>query len=111
MTGRRPQTDSDSAAIYFVFEKLFAIANTPKPDDIALNILKELKHRLLSAEAEEKKFIRKAAEEFTLDEAVLDFGLTYSSGLRDVARHRWKIDTLPNFRTPQPSACLGKVSP
>jgi hypothetical protein len=93
------------------FEKLFAIANTSKPaDDITLNILKELKHQVLSAEAEEKEFIRKAAKDFTLDEAVLDFGLTYSPTLRDTAKHRWKIEVLPDVKTFQPSGCLGKIS-
>jgi hypothetical protein len=35
--------------------------------------------------------------------------LTYSSGLRDVAKYRWKM--LTDIKTFQPSACLGKVSP
>ena len=66
---------------------------------------------VLSAEAEEKEFISKAPTEFTLDEAVRDFGLTYRPSLKDVAKHRWKIEVLPDVKTFQPSACLGKISP
>jgi hypothetical protein len=109
MTGKRPRADPHSEAIYLAFEKIFATTNVSEPDGVTLNGLKELKRRLLSAEAEEKESIRKAANEFTLDEAVLEFGLTYSSGLRDVAKYRWKM--LTDIKTFQPSACLGKVSP
>jgi len=91
------------------FEKLFSIANASKSaDSVTLKFLKELKNQVLS---EDKESIRKAARDFTLNEVVQDFGLEYSSGLMDAATYRWKIETLPEVKTFQPSACLGKASP
>jgi len=106
---KRSRADSHLEAINLVFETLFAITNTSKPeDDVTLGILKNLKHRALSAAAEEEEFIRKAAKEFTLDEAVQDFGLTYSSKMSESEKHWWKIEALPDVKTFQPSSCLGK---
>jgi hypothetical protein len=92
-----------SKATKLVFKKLFAVVNTSKLADggVTLGVLKELKRRV---EAEEKEYIRKAPKKFTLDEAVLDFDLTYSHALED----QWKIEDVKTF---QPSACLGKLSP
>ena len=111
MMPKRP--DSNSETIKSLFEELFAIANASKPADSAtLRILRELKDQALSAKAEEKEYtVRKAAKEFTLDEAVLNFGLTYSCSLKDAAKHLWKIEMMPEFKTLEPSACLGKVFP
>lgn len=111
---KRSRADSDLEAINRVFETLFDIANTSKSTSdttLTLSILKKLKHQALSAAAEEEEFIRKAAKEFTLDEAVQTFGLKYRSNLRESAKHQWKIEVLPDVTTFQPSACLGKVSP
>ena len=106
---KRSRVDSQSEFISSVFERLFAIANSSKAADGAtLGILKNLKRQALSA-AEEK--IRKAATEFTFDEAVQTFGLAYSSKMSEIANHWWKIEELPDVKTFQPSACLGKVSP
>ncbi|KAF8344475.1 hypothetical protein F5887DRAFT_1062102 [Amanita rubescens] len=92
-----------SKATNLFFEKLFAIAHTSGlADGVALSIIKELKCRV---EAEEKECIRKAPKEFTLDEAVLDFDLTYSHALED----QWKIEVLPDVKTFQPSACLAQL--
>jgi hypothetical protein len=102
------RADSHSEAINSVFDKLFAIANVSEPE--AVKILKKLKLQVLSAEAEKKIPVHKAAKTFTLTEAVQDFGLTYSSNMTDVGKHRWKIETLPEAKTPQPPPCLGKVS-
>ena len=67
-----------------LLETLFDIANTSKPtSDAILSILEKIKHQALSAAAEEEEFIRKAAGDFTLDEAVQTFGLTYRSNLRE----------------------------
>jgi hypothetical protein len=86
---KRIQTDLDSEAVNLFFERLFAVANTSQPtDDNTLSILKKLKLQVLSAAAEEE-CIRKAAKEFTLDEAVQNFGLTYGPGLGDTAKHQW----------------------
>jgi hypothetical protein len=104
--------DFHSETINLFFGRLFAIANTSKPaDNITLSILKQLKLQVLSAAAEEEEFIRKAAKEFTLDEAVQEFGLMYSPELRETTKHWWKIEVLPDVKTFQPSACLGKISP
>lgn len=105
MPGKRPRAESRSENISWVFEKLFA---NSEPGTVPT--LKVLKHQLLSAAAEENESIHKAAKEFTFDDAVLHFGLTHSSALRDAAKHQWNIEALPDFRTIQPSACLGKVS-
>jgi hypothetical protein len=96
------------------FDKLFAIANASKSaDSVALlEGLKGLKRQMLSAEAEEREATRKAAKDFTLREAVLNFGLTYSPSLRDAAKHVWNIETLPDVKISQSSPpYLGKVSP
>lgn len=61
--------------------------------------------------SEDKGSIHKAARDFTLNEVVHDFGLEHSYGLVDGATYRWKIETLPEVKTFQPSASLGKVSP
>jgi hypothetical protein len=96
----RPRADSHSDAVYLVFEKLFSITNASEPaDSVTRNILKELKRRLLSAEAEEQESIRKAPREFTLEDAVMDFGLTYAPTLKDLTKHRWKIEALPDTKT------------
>jgi hypothetical protein len=109
---KRSRADSDSEAINRVFETLFNIASTSKPpSEATLSILKKFKKQALSAAAEEEGFIHKAAKEFTLDEAVHTFGLTYRSNLRESAKHQWKIEVLPDVTTFQPSSCLGKVSP
>ncbi|KAF8336667.1 hypothetical protein F5887DRAFT_891341, partial [Amanita rubescens] len=109
---KRPRADSSSVtsvAIKSLFEELFAIANASKPADSAtLRILRKLKDQALSAKVE-KESIRKAAKEFTLDEAVLDFGLTYSSSLKDAAKHLWKIEMMPEFKTLEPSASLAQL--
>jgi len=104
---KRPRADSHSEAINSVFEILFASAN-PYTDNVSIQDLKKLKHRLLSEP--EAKSIRKAAKEFTLDEAVQDFGLTYSRKVKET-KYRWQIEALPDVQTFQPSACFGKVSP
>jgi hypothetical protein len=112
MPGKRPRADSHSDAIDLVFEMLFAITDSSKPADcVTRNTLREWKRQLLSAEAEEKEAIRKAAEEFTLEEAVMDFGLTYTPTVMDFSEHWWNIEALPVIKTFQPSTCLGKVSP
>ena len=105
---KRSRADSDLEAINRVFEKLFDIVNTSKPTSYAtLSILKKLKHQALSTAAEEEEFIRKAAREFTLDEAIQTFSLKYRSNLRESTKHQWKIEVLPDVTTFQPSACLG----
>jgi hypothetical protein len=107
----RARADSQSDTIKSFFEKLFAIASEPG-DDVTLNILRKLECQVLSAAAEEAKFIRKPAGEFTLEEAVRDFNLTYSFKRSEtLEKHWWKIGELPEVKTFQPSACLGKVSP
>lgn len=107
MPGKRPRANSESDAIDLVFKKLFALTDASKPAaSITRNTLKELKRQLLSAEAEEEKSIHKAAEDFTLEEAVMDFGLVYAPTLRDPLKHQWDIEALPDITTFQPSACL-----
>jgi predicted RNase H-like nuclease len=109
---KHPRADIHSEPINVVFERLFAIANTSKPaDDVTLSILKKLKQQVLSAATEEEEVIRKAAREFTLDEVVKDFGLTYSPELKESSKYRWKIEVLPDVKTFQPSSCFGEVSP
>ncbi|KAF8329592.1 hypothetical protein F5887DRAFT_1064326 [Amanita rubescens] len=103
---KRPRADSHSEVINSFFETLFAIANVSEPED-AVRFLKKLKLQVLSAEAEKKKPVHKAAKKFTLTEAVQDFGLTYSSNMTDVEKHWWKIKTLLEAKTfPKPSPCL-----
>jgi hypothetical protein len=109
---KHSRADSDIETINLVFERLFDIVNTSKPtNDVILSILKKLKHQALSTAAEEEEFTRKAAKEFTLEEAVQTFGLIYTSSLKQSEKHQWKIEVLPDVTTFQPSACLGKVSP
>ncbi|EDR11459.1 uncharacterized protein LACBIDRAFT_324042 [Laccaria bicolor S238N-H82] len=110
MPGKRPRANSESDAIDLVFKKLFALTDASKPAaSITRNTLKELKRQLLSAEAEEEKSIHKAAEDFTLEEAVMDFGLVYAPTLRDPLKHQWDIEALPDITTFQPSACLAQL--
>lgn len=106
---KRPQADSHSEAINFVFETLFTI-NVSKPE--AVRVLKKLKLQFFSAEAEKKnlKLVHKATKKFTFIEAVQDFGLTYNESMTDAEKYWWKIETLPEAKTFQPLPCLGKVS-
>lgn len=107
----RPNLDSE--AVNAVFNRLITINNTSKPeDDINLMFLKELRLQALSAAAEEDKIIRKPSTDFTLDEAVQTFGLTYSCVLGESTKYQWRIEELSGFEeTVQPSECLSKVSP
>ena len=99
---------SESADVFF--EQLFSVANAYKPNRVALSSLKEWKQRFLSLEAGKKQCIRTPAKKFTFDEAVRDFGLTYSIGMNDVQTW-WMIETLPEVKNFQPSASISKVSP
>jgi hypothetical protein len=94
MPAKRPRADSLSDEIDLLFEKLFAMTDASDPaNSVTRNNLQELKHRLLSAEAEKKEAIHKAAEEFTLRGAVKAFGLTYKPTLKGHLTHQWKIET------------------
>lgn len=96
--------------IDLVFEILFAIVDASNPADfVTRNTLKELKRQLLSEEAGKKEATRKAAEEFTLEETVMNFGLTYTVTLEEPPKYLWNIEALPDFKTFQPSECLVSV--
>lgn len=83
------------------------IANISKPTgDITLSILKKLKRQALPTEEEDSEFICKATKEYTLDEAVQTFGLTYRSNFRESANYQWKIEVLPGVTIFQPSALV-----
>jgi hypothetical protein len=107
---KRPRVDSRSESADVFFEQLFSVANAYKPNRVALSSLKEWKQRFLSLEAGKKQCIRTPAKKFTFDEAVRDFGLTYSIGMNDVQTW-WMIETLPEVKNFQPSASIGKVPP
>ena len=103
MPGKRPRGDSQNHSD--IFEQLFAFCYASDPgDSVTRNILKDLQRRMCSAEAEKVKFIRKAARDFTLEDTVMDFGLTYAH----TPDHLWKIEALPETKTFQVSTGLGK---
>ncbi|KIL58496.1 hypothetical protein M378DRAFT_86420 [Amanita muscaria Koide BX008] len=94
----------DSETTNLVFKRLFAIANASEPADYdTLSTLKKLKCHMLSPAAEEE-IIRKDTKDFTLDDTVQTFDLTYSSNLSESAK--WKIEELPDVKTFQPSTYL-----
>jgi len=112
MLPKRSQADTTIEAMKSLFDKLFSMANTSNvADNITVGSLKKLKHQVLSAVAEEEGSTHKQAKEFTFDEAVQSFGLTFSPGLDDSERHLWEIEMLPDVKNFQPSACLRKVFP
>ena len=51
--------------------------------------------------------IRRPARNFTLEDVVDEFNLTYSSHLIDARDYRW---TLPEDEVMEPSECFGDVS-
>ncbi|KAF8808660.1 hypothetical protein BYT27DRAFT_7188627 [Phlegmacium glaucopus] len=107
MSKRSRAVDSRLEAINSAFETLFAITDTSKAaDGVTVGVLKHLKHQALSAATEKEELIHKAAREFTLEEAVQDFGLIYSSEMDETAKHWWIIEVLPEVKAFQPSAGL-----
>ncbi|KAM6489247.1 hypothetical protein JOM56_015298, partial [Amanita muscaria] len=104
MPGKRHRDDSEA-----FFERLFAIANTSKlADDADLSFLKKLKHKVLS-EDEEEEVIRKAAKEFTLEEAVREFELTWSGEVDYNSTHWWRIEEFTDVKNFKPSTCLAQL--
>ncbi|KAM6498924.1 hypothetical protein JOM56_006872 [Amanita muscaria] len=102
-----PKGSRDDSEAFF--ERLFAIANTSKlADDAKLSFLKKLKHKVLS-EDEEEEVIQKAAKEFTLNEAVQEFELTWSGEVDDNSTHWWRIEEFTDAKNFKPSTCLGAL--
>jgi len=110
---KRSRADLSLEAINLVFDRLFAVADTSNAADDTLGILKRLKDQMLSELAEEEVATHtEQAKEFTLNEAVEAFGLTYSTKMSDYKeKHHWKIEALPDVKPFQPSECFRKVSP
>ena len=88
------------------FEKLFMLNGSSDP---AFTVsLKKYKDQIDS----EGEKVYKQAKEYTLNEAVGDFGLTYSSTKWSEyeEKHRWKIEELSEVKTFQASDGFRKVS-
>lgn len=68
-----------------------------------------MKSQILSKAVEEGE-TKMVAKEFTLDEAVKAFNLTYTV-VSKAKQHFWNIDGLPETKNFVPTPCIGKVSP
>jgi hypothetical protein len=115
---KRKRTDKSLEMIGLVFDQIFAAASnmeTDLPDGTTTSsrtlqfteYLRHLKSQILS-EATEEGGKKKAAKEFTLDEAVEAFGLTYSAVMSEAEQHFWNIDDLPETKNFTPTPCIGK---
>lgn len=52
-----------------------------------------------------------AAKDFTLNEAVEAFGLTYSTVFESTQKHFWNIDQLQETKNFALTPCIGKTFP
>jgi len=100
MSRKRKQPNLDLEP---VFDKFFAAADAYEDKDAIVKFLKAIKIQLESAPGTKPC---KPAKSFTLEEAVDYFCLTYEFTYSDSVRFHWKIETLPDVKEMQPSACL-----
>jgi hypothetical protein len=114
-----PKLDITPEIIDSVFDRILAAAskigpNLPEGISTASHtqqFLRQLKYQVLSDAAKEET--KMAATEFTLDEAVEAFNLTYTSGYNPGSSyiHYWRIQDSPETKNFSMTHCIGKGPP
>jgi hypothetical protein len=108
---KRKRSSEAAENLDSVFNLIFTAIN--KTDDSipkgTATWLKKLKRQLLS-DLSGGNEVRKAAKEFTMDEAVEAFGLTYTRVRSQSAqKHFWKIEELPETKGFELTPCISKT--
>ena len=110
MTKRKRELEDVEA----VFERILAVAANQRsiPDETLSAFLLWMKSKIVSQDQHDVVDKRsRAAEEFTLEEAVHAFGLKYSAGssLSAQIRQTWQIQDMPGAQNFPMTPCLGKT--
>jgi hypothetical protein len=118
---KRKRSDRTPEVIGLVFDQIFAAtSNTDSnlPGGTAASshkqkftqYLKQLKAQVLSEAAEGERETKMAAKEFTLEDAVEAFRLTYSTVMSESKKHFWNIEDLPETKDFAQTPCISKTS-
>jgi len=120
---KRKCSDRTPEVIGLVFDRIFAAAsnadsNLPLAGGTTASshtqkftqYLKQLKAQVLSEAAEGEREPKMAAKEFTLEDAVEAFRLTYSTVMSESKKHFWNIEDLPETKDFAQTPCISKTS-
>ena len=111
---KRKRSDMPPEVIGLVFDQIFAAASntdsTSSHKQQFTQHLRLLKAQILTKAAEGERETKMTAKDFTLEDAVEAFRLTYSTVMSESKKHFWNIEDFPETKNFAQTPCISKTS-